>query len=81
MLGREATNTNFIIFGLTSVIIQSSNINLKKIILKFFVLSIALAWNGNHFVLLKVTMRKIYNILVEHCMKWTLLSSLKGSNY
>ena len=40
---------------LTSVIIQSSNINLKKIILKFFVLSIALAWNGNHFVLLKGT--------------------------
>jgi hypothetical protein len=26
-------------------------------------------------------MRKIYDILIEHCMKWTLLSALKGSNY
>jgi len=27
------------------------------------------------------SMRKIYVILVELCMKWTLLSGLKGSNY
>ena len=26
-------------------------------------------------------MRKIYVILVDHCMKWTLLFGLKGGNY
>jgi len=36
--------------------------NIKKIILKFFVLSVALEWNGggDHFVLRKETMSKAY---------------------
>jgi hypothetical protein len=64
---------SFFLFAirLTFVILQGANIyKFKKIILKFFFISVALTWNDIHFVLSKGN-----NSILEKCQKLKILES------